>query len=105
MAVYGTVQLENGKTVEAGGVSYLPDQGHNGPTANTMIEAGRYRFTSENGPTAGTYRVIVSVSPTKLELMEVKEKGRKLPQRRTQWIRDVTIPPLDVFENNFTLEE
>ena len=64
IAVYGTVMMD-GKNVEHGSISFLPAEGHTGPAANGAISNGEYRFTADNGPTAGPHRVLVGVAPAK----------------------------------------
>jgi hypothetical protein len=59
-AISGTVSVD-GKPVEKGSIMFLPDAGHRGPSASSSILDGEYRFTIENGPTAGPHRVVVGV--------------------------------------------
>lgn len=61
--VSGTVSVD-GVAVKVGSISFLPDAGHRGPSASTAIIAGRYQFTSENGPTPGPHRVMVGIEQT-----------------------------------------
>ena len=58
--ISGTVSVD-GTPVVRGSISFFPDHGHSGPAASTSISAGKYRFTSVNGPSAGPHRVVVGV--------------------------------------------
>ncbi len=62
-AVWGNVSV-GGTSVVKGSISFLPSQGVSGPPATTVIEAGEYRFTKENGPFAGAYRVVIGIEAT-----------------------------------------
>jgi len=48
-----------GVPVASGAVSLYPRAGHSGPVASTAIDAGRYAFTTGNGPFAGPHRAVV----------------------------------------------
>jgi hypothetical protein len=59
-ALRGNVTV-SGTSVAKGSISFLPSQGVAGPPATTVIEAGEYRFTTENGPFAGEHRVVIGI--------------------------------------------
>ncbi len=52
------------KRVESGVVSFFPTHGTSGPAATSLIRAGRYHFTSDNGPYAGHYQATITVDLT-----------------------------------------
>jgi hypothetical protein len=59
-AVTGTITLK-GEPVEDGQVSFEPVTP--GPTASTVVKAGKYRFSAEDGPVAGKHKVKILVVP------------------------------------------
>jgi len=58
IAVFGTVTSEAGDPV-SGMISFLPQSGTEGPAATASLIDGVYKFSTENGPAAGRYRVLV----------------------------------------------
>jgi hypothetical protein len=59
-SISGTVSVD-GKPVEKGSIMFLPDAGHRGPSASSSILGGEYQFSTDNGPTAGSHRVVIGV--------------------------------------------
>lgn len=103
MEVSGTVK-RGGVAVKAGGVRFLPTGDHNGPAANGAIEDGTYKFTTDDGPTAGRHRVVIHVLLSKDELMKMKaEPDNEGP--KMQWEFEVTVPDGEPFEKDFNLDE
>ncbi|MBI5759377.1 MAG: hypothetical protein HZA46_12735 [Planctomycetales bacterium] len=85
--VRGTVKLA-GQLFQPTSISFQPTEGHSGPAANTAIVNGVYQFTTEDGPTAGPHRVLISVAPAK------GSGGENDPPRpkKTRWEFSVTVP-------------
>ncbi len=100
--VRGTVKRA-GVPVKEGSIRFLPADGHDGPAANGAIKDGAYAFTSENGPTAGAHQVVITILPSKDELMKIKA-GPDNQGPKTKWEYDVTVPDEDVFEKDFKLD-
>ncbi len=61
-ALQGSITID-GAALEQGAISLRPSAGHSGPAAVTTVEAGSYRFTSENGPLPGPYAVKINIDP------------------------------------------
>jgi len=109
IAVYGTVTT-NGETIEHGSISFLPAEGHNGPAANGSISNGKYKFTTNNGPTAGPHRVLVGVAPTKQDSAQAKfptkksgAAGRAAAQKPGRWEFEISVSE-EKREQDFELE-
>lgn len=107
VAVFGTVRRVGGAPVVQGGINFRPDKQHRGPAASTEILGGTYRFDSSNGPTAGHYQVVITTwsSPTKQPGAPdpAGESGAAGP--RTEWVREVTVPGVESFSYDITLED
>jgi|GEM_PF-1208816 hypothetical protein len=101
VAVSGTVKMA-GENLAGGSISIVPDAGHTGPAANGSIDAGRFSFSSADGPVAGPHRFIVTIMPTKHELIEMRASGKDI---QTSWEFPMTIPEESSFEHDFTLSE
>lgn len=68
-AVSGRVSLD-GKPVEAGTISFVPEATTKGPSAGATIANGEYRVEGENLPVPGSYRV---------EITATKKTGKMIP--------------------------
>jgi hypothetical protein len=130
--ITGLVTVD-GQSIQQGSITFLPDRGHRGPAASSAITAGRYRFTTENGPTPGDHRVIVGIeiasnlaeagapttpSPSSHEASSVAKLGpldsasskangkepNPLPSRPTQWEKAVSVPPANSSESGKSLD-
>lgn len=64
-AISGSVAVD-GEPIVTGTILLLPDTGHRGPSASSSIIDGVYRFTTQNGPTAGPHRVVIGVSGSRI---------------------------------------
>lgn len=96
----GTATL-NGESLDAGSISVIPAEGHDGPAANGSIEDGEFSFDRETGPTAGSHTVKIQFIPEKDEWMRMQDAG-ETPQ--TVWEFAVDIPDEDSFSRDFKLE-
>jgi hypothetical protein len=63
-AIHGTVRLDAADVV-SGSISFLPTDGNRGPATTTAIVSGQYRFSEQNGPYGGAYRIVVGIDTTK----------------------------------------
>lgn len=70
LAVFGTVTSESGVPI-SGMISFLPEVGTVGPSATASLIDGAFAFDAQNGPVAGTYRVLVVK-----QAADKKDKGR-----------------------------
>lgn len=82
-----------------GTISLLPAEDTKGPAANGLIRNGLYEFTSEDGPVAGTHRVLIDVEPPRGKLDSAAE------QAALQWKFEyqITVPSVAPFEADFEL--
>lgn len=62
MPLSGGVQVD-GVPVVKGTISLLPAAGNAGPAATTVIQDGKYEFTSETGPFPGAHHVVIDIDP------------------------------------------
>lgn len=65
--VFGTVTFD-GEPISQGSISFLPQEGTNGPSAGGLIVDGKYDV-SERGPALGSYRV---------EIQSSRKTGKKI---------------------------
>lgn len=87
--------------VKQGAISLVPAEGHRGVAANTSISDGVYKFTREDGPEPGPYKVTVMISFTKDELMQRRDE---VPAPRTQWDFDIKVPESGSPSEDFRLD-
>ena len=92
---------QGGQPVKIGAISLTPADGHNGVAANTAVKDGSYQFTREDGPDSGPYKVTISVSLTKDELMKRRQEPAA-PQ--TQWEFQIKVPQSGAAAEDFRLE-
>ena len=59
--VSGSVSID-GKPVESGSISFIPDKGNKGPSAGGPIENGKYRIPRDKGPVVGINQVQLSAT-------------------------------------------
>jgi hypothetical protein len=69
VAVAGKVELD-GRPLEAGSITFLPQPGTSSPSAGAQIAGGTYRIPAEGGPKPGVYRVQVS---------STRKTGKRIP--------------------------
>jgi len=105
IAVEGTATFQ-GTPVEEALISFLPAKGRPGPAANAVVEDGQYRFSRQNGPTAGPHRVIVVAEHDDKSAFLATDNvdaaaASKLSGR---WEFEVEVPEKGPFEYNVTLE-
>lgn len=93
----GSVTLE-GAALDAGSLTFFPADGLTAPAANASITQGQYRFTNENGPVSGQYRVEVRRAPGK----NIAVTEGEAPQFR--WEFEVTVPEQGPATHNFELK-
>lgn len=63
VAIEGTVSVD-GRPLDAGAISFTPEQGTVGPTAGGTIVAGRFQIPAAGGPVPGDYRVTITAVRT-----------------------------------------
>lgn len=82
-----------------GTISLMPGEETKGPAANGLIRNGLYEFTSEDGPVAGTHRVLIDVEPPRGKLDAAAEQAAQ------QWKFEfqITVPSEAPFEADFQL--
>lgn len=101
VVVHGKVQ-QAGKPLDAGTITFLPVEGHKGPSASTLIASGTFNFTQEDGPVPGPHRVQINVSPNQKKLPG--PPGSSAPAAKSDWNYEVTVPDQGPFERDFELE-
>lgn len=99
VAVTGSVMM-NSEGLPAGGISFVPAEGHSGPAANGAVEEGYFAFSSSDGPVPGPHVCTITFTPTKDELIRLRADGKEI---KTSWEFPVTIPEKSSFERHFTL--
>ena len=72
-AIDGVVTCD-GKPLEKGQITFVPQIGTKGPTAGAEIAAGKFTIPAAGGTFAGKFRVEVTAS---------RPSGRKIPDRLT----------------------
>lgn len=87
--------------VKQGAISLVPTAGQRGVAANTAINEGRYRFTREDGPSPGAYKVTILTSLTKDELFQ---RRQELPAPQAQWEFEIKVPESGSPTEDFRLE-
>lgn len=82
-----------------GTISLLPDGGTKGPAANGLVRDGLFKFTTEDGPVAGTHRVLIDVEPVRGKIDVVAEQAAQ------QWKFEfkITVPAEAPYEYDFEL--
>ena len=60
MPISGLVTVD-GRDIESGSIGFFPARGTSGPSATSLIRAGRFQLTTENGPYAGAYRAEIII--------------------------------------------
>ena len=48
-----------------GSIAILPDGNTKGPAANGLVQDGEFEFTTDDGPVAGSHRVIIDIEPAR----------------------------------------
>jgi len=69
VAITGTVKLD-GKPVESGSITFIPEPDSPNPSAGGEIKGGEYILTADAGPSSGKYRV---------EIRWSRPTGKKVP--------------------------
>lgn len=46
-----------------GSIAILPDGETKGPAANGLVQDGQFSFTTDDGPVAGSHRIIIDIEP------------------------------------------
>ncbi len=95
----GTVRLA-GHPLPPGSISFQPEQGHSGPVANGEIVDGRYRLTTDDGPTPGPHRVVITLAPPKA----VPSPNDPPRPKITRWEFTMTVPD-EGFTKDFDVED
>jgi hypothetical protein len=80
-SVEGTVALD-GKLLEKGQITFVPEPGTPGPTAGAEIGGGKFAIPASGGPLAGKFRVEITAS---------RPGGKKVADRFTG-------KPVDAYE-------
>lgn len=93
----GAVTLD-GTALNAGSLTFFPADGVKAPTANASVTKGQYKFTRENGPIPGQYRVEVRRAPGKNDAVTQDEPPK------FKWEFEVTVPDKGPAKQNFQLE-
>src|SRR5688572_12637739 len=70
-AVRGVVSFQ-GKAVDYGAITFLPEDMQRGVSSGGMIEAGKYSITQAQGLPPGSYQVMIS-SPDRSQQTKVEE--------------------------------
>ncbi|MCA9122764.1 MAG: hypothetical protein H6822_36430 [Planctomycetaceae bacterium] len=73
-AIQGVASV-NGTNIAKGSISFFPAQGVSGRPVTTVIEAGEYHFTRENGPFAGEHRVVIGIEIEPISTVETASAG------------------------------
>ena len=95
----GSVTLADIPDNLQGTVSLMPEGDTKGPAANGIIMDGQYRFTSQDGPVAGSHRVLVDVEPPRGKFDAAKQNV----QQQWKFEFHITIPSEPPYEFNFPL--
>lgn len=95
----GAVRLA-GQPLPPGSISFQPDQGHTGPAANGAIADGRYRLTTEDGPTPGPHRIVITLAPPK----GVASPNDPPRPKRARWEFSMIVPDAG-FTKDFDVED
>jgi hypothetical protein len=110
LPVYGSVSCSSGEKL-SGSISFLPDKGNSGPAATTGLVNGEYHFDRNNGPTAGTHRVVIN------KITHDRQATRALPPRgprtdsgasaveeKTSWTLSADVPAGGPYRFDFKVE-
>jgi hypothetical protein len=103
--IEGTATL-HGAPVEEALISFLPAAGRPGPAANAIIEAGKYRLGSDDGPAAGLHKVIVLAEADDKAAFFAAEGNQPSPKAAPsgRWEFEVEVPDKGPFQYNVTLD-
>jgi hypothetical protein len=81
-AIEGTVTLD-GKPLETGSITFMPQPGTKSPTAGGSISQGRFSVSPAGGVFAGKFRVEITAS---------RKTGRQVESPRSGGMVDETVP-------------
>jgi hypothetical protein len=105
--VRGTASVE-GAPIAAGTISFLPSAGHSGPAATAVIENGSYQLSRDEGPVAGTHRVVVIVDYDDKAAFFSQAKKQPADSSRPatrRWESEVDVPEKGPFEYDVAVEK
>jgi len=108
-AIFGTVANADPRASElpvSGSISFRPAAGVAGPSANTGVDKGSFRFDDETGPVAGPHRVVIQLNFAKPGLTKdpLAQTPKSAPGIQTRWEFDTVVPDDGSLELNFALE-
>ena len=116
VAVHGTVQAGL-QTHAAGWVTFAPAGNQNGSRVTAQVVAGKYRFESSNGPSPGSYEVLVGLTQdaaaAKERLLAEFQKSEPLDKEADLGTDEadlqlhefrVFVPDAETHEQNFVIE-
>lgn len=83
MPLQGAVIAPRGEKLN-GSITFLPAQGHKGPSATTAVIDGHYQFDRVNGPTAGLHTIVVRRKASRIAAVQSPESERAAPLK-TEW--------------------
>jgi len=76
LALHGDVDWQ-GEDVAAGSITFVPIDGNSGLSASSAVTNGSYAFNADNGPIAGSNRVIITFVPSKGAAMFQQKAAQK----------------------------
>jgi hypothetical protein len=111
LPVEGSVSRANGEKIN-GAITFLPSEGRAGPAATANLVEGEYRFTREDGPTAGPHRVIVRKIVSKAALLESRDRKTSPADQgtgaagggKTVWTLSTDVPTGAPYRCDFKLD-
>lgn len=82
-----------GQPLESGSLSCTPVDGQKGVAANATIAKGRYQFSGDDGPTPGSYKVLIQETLTKDESMKRRQdQPKNAAPINKPWVKEIIVP-------------
>jgi hypothetical protein len=104
LPVHGTVTFASGERPDCS-ITFTPANGQPGPSANTMVVGGSYKFDRGKGPTAGPHTVTVTrIIHRSDELKAIAEKKPVAP-KKANWTESVDVLDNGKYVQDFDLKD
>ncbi len=104
LPVHGTVTFSSGEQPDCT-IRFVPAKGQPGPSANTIVVRGSYKFDPSKGPTAGPHTVTVSRIIHRSDELKAIADRKSIAAMKTQWTESVDVLDDGRYVQDFNLKD
>jgi hypothetical protein len=102
LPLHGTVTMPNGERL-SGSITFIPAQGHTGPSATAKLEEGKYEFDRTNGPTAGPHSVILRRVVSRADSQKAIRENQPNRENGAEWTLSADVAENGKYLQDFTV--